>query len=286
VPGYVKENGDCLFASLAAFAYCSSSDFDKDSTGIDDSAAVMRSVLVQEVIKEFQFFQIWTACTSVGRNRVLQGEFEPEPFEDAKLYEENMSQSGYQGGPSEIFAFVEKFKIPVTVLWRRGGGLEIQRRYALNDSNVKKVIEQKGPRRYLLFSGPISGGHFQPMWTPPLPRFQQRPPMSPPSRIKVRPGALSLNGQKQGERSKPAPKEIENQKKVEENEKEQGGRAKPTQKKIEKQKKVEENEKKQGGRAKPTQKKIENRRKLKRTKKKQEGRARPTQKKIEKQKKS
>jgi len=220
VPGYVKENGDCLFASLAAFAYCSSSDFDKDSTGIDDYAAVMRSVLLQEVIKEFQFYQIWTACTSVGRNRVLQGEFEPEPFKDGKLYEENMSQSGYQGGPSEIFAFVEKFKIPVTVLWSRGGGLEIQRRYARqNDSNVKKVIGQKGPRRYLLFSGPISGGHFQPMWTPPLPRFPQRPPMSPLSRIKVRPGALSLNGRKQRERSKPAPKEIENQKKVEENEK-------------------------------------------------------------------
>jgi len=183
----------------------------------------MREKLVERVCQDFDYYRPWTASDTAKPSHVLIGRNEPEVFENAQLYRESMGQSGFYGGTSEILAFVEEFAIPVTVLWYRGKRLEIQRRY-VNERNVKGDIQPKGDRIYFLFAGRISGGHFQPMLAPPLPRNLQ-PPL-PKGRERMAPrGFFSIAGRAKLRQQNKKEKQKKEQEKQQEK---KNGRAPPT----------------------------------------------------------
>ena len=197
MPAFVKPDGDCLFASLACLAYNS-----KDKEFLVHYTGIMRERLIAHVLKDFEYFQNWTTSPESTMTRVLKGVHEPDPFKTPQEYEQYMSTRGTYGGTAELLAFVESFSIPVTVVWKRTGKYAIQRRCNLNERNETGAVQSRGDRIFLLFSGSISQGHFQPLLPPPLPYHLKPRPRSSAAKCRKdrclwRVGKISVNKNKQ-----------------------------------------------------------------------------------------
>lgn len=121
--GFVPFNGDCLFRSLRLGL---DDFFDDDLVSTPKDDFQMRTILVDYVGKHFDRFGPWTvsAAPQTRGMGVVYGE--PSVYENARAYTEALCMPGCYGGFAEVIAFAELFKVPVTVMTKHDGELQVR----------------------------------------------------------------------------------------------------------------------------------------------------------------